>query len=202
MSSYSPDDASEADVGEGEDEAEATLGTFETDNPWLKKVFAMPSYGQAPAKAVELLREVSPDPDERIITALRVKHGSYRRGYVIATTSCLRYVQTLPGRSENYWGYDYKLEIAGGMGQGGVIRTQEGEQFQARWGKVKQFRELYNAMQHASAWDAEHKPQPMPVIVQNAPGLSEEIEKLAALRAQGVLSDEEFQDVKRRLLST
>jgi hypothetical protein len=199
VSGYSSDDASGADVDE--DEAEATLGIFETDNPWLKKVFAMSTYGQAPAKAIELLHEVSPDQEERIITALRVKHGSYRRGYLIATTSCLRYVQTLPGRSENYWGYDYKLEIAGGMGQGGVIRTQEGEQFQARWGKVKQFRELYNTMQHAAAWDAEHKPQPTPVVVQNAPGLSDELEKLAALHAQGVLNDEEFQDAKQKLLS-
>ena len=201
MSSHPSDDAIEADVGEGEDEAEATLGTFETDNPWLKKVFAMSAYGQAPVKAVELLREVSPDQEERIITALHVRHGRMKRGYLIATTSCLRFVQTFPGRSENYWGYDYKLEIAGGMGQGGVIRTQEGEQFQARWGKVKQFRELYNAMQHASAWDAEHTPQPTPVVVQNAPGLSDELEKLAGLHAKGILNDEEFQDAKRRLLS-
>ena len=190
---------SEADVGDNEAEAEAALGTFETENPWLKKVFAMSAYGQAPVKAVELLREVSPDPEERIITALHVRHGSMKRGYVIATTSCLRYVQTFPGRSENYWPYTYKLEIAGGMGQGGVIRSPEGEQFQARWGKVKQFREIYNAMQHASAWDADNKPQPTPVVVQNAPGLSEELEKLAALRAQGILTDAEFQDAKSLL---
>jgi hypothetical protein len=82
-----------------------------------------------------------------------------------------------------------------------VIRTQEGEQFQARWGKVKQFRELYNAMQHAAAWDVEHKPQPTPVVVQNAPGLSDELEKLAALRAQGVLTEDEFQNAKQRLLN-
>lgn len=201
MSSHPSDDAGEADVDQGEDEAEATLGTFETNNPWLKKVFAMSAYGQAPVKAVELLREVSPDREERIITALRVRHGGMRRGYLIATTTCLRWVQTLPGRSDDYWGYDYKIEIAGGMGQGGVIRTPEGHQFQARWGKVKQFRELYNAMQHAAAWDAEHQPQPTPVVVQNAAGLSDELEKLAALRAQGVLSDEEFQDAKRKLLS-
>jgi len=185
-----------------ESEAEATLGTFETANPWLKEVFGMSAYGQAPTKAIDLLHEVSPDPDERIITALRVKHGSMRRGYLIATTSCLRYVQTLPGRSDDYWGYDYKIEIAGGMGMGGLIRTPEGHQFQARWGKVKQFRELYNAMQHASAWEAEHKPQPTPVVVQNTSGLGEELEKLAALRAQGALNDEEFQDAKRKLLST
>ena len=60
---------------DGEDEAEAILGTFETNNPWLQKVFAMPTYGQAPAKAVELLHEVSPDREERIITALRVRQG-------------------------------------------------------------------------------------------------------------------------------
>ena len=192
---------SDTEIGDDEAEAEATLGTFETDNPWLKKVFAMPTYGQAPAKAIELLREVSPDPEERIITALRVKHGSYRRGYILATTSCLRYVQTLPGRTDDYFGYDYKVEIAGGMGQGGVIRTPDGNQFQARWGKVKQFRELYNAMQHASAWDAEHKPLPTPVVVQNAPGLSDQLEKLAALRTQGILTDDEFKDAKQKLLN-
>ena len=35
------------------------------------------------------------------------------------------------------------------------------------------------------ACDAEHKPLPTPVVVQNAPGLSDELEKLAALHPEG-----------------
>lgn len=40
-----------------------------------------------------------------------------------------------------------------------------------------------------------------PHALQNAPCLRDQVEKFAALRTQGILSDDEFQDVEQRPLS-
>lgn len=207
------DDVGEAvadqDEEAGEDEEqEDLLSRFETENPWLNKVFAMPAYGRVPTRALDLFREISPDPSERVVAALRTRHGQWRRGYLIATTTCLRYIQTLPTRNENFWSYDYKIDVHGGIGQGGIIETESGDLFQTRWGKAKHFRELYSAMQHAAAWEAANGGRPEAEVVSRAPeptppqSLSGEIERLAELHARGVLNDDEFQLAKRRVIES
>jgi len=131
-----------------------------------------------------------------------------RRGYLLATTKWLRYVQTIPTRADNFWSYDFKVDVSGGVAQGGIIQTASGDLFQTRWGRARNFRDLYAAMQQAAVWDAENAPEPTPVTVMSRPApqqlpnstLSEELERLGALRERGHLTDEEFQAAKRQVL--
>lgn len=59
----------------------------ETDNPYLNRLFDNPMYAIIPQRAVALFDAISPDADEKLLTALRVKHGSYARGYLLLTTN-------------------------------------------------------------------------------------------------------------------
>lgn len=203
-SNESDDEIDDAFTDESDDDDDDTvLAPFDTENPWLQKVFSLPAYGRVSAQAVELLREISPDLSERIVATLPTRHGRWRRGYLIATTRCLRYIQVLPTRNDDFWDYSYKLEVRGGIGLGGVIETVDGHLFQTRYGKARKFRDLYAAMQHATAWEVENAPQP--VVVQQAQvadglSLSTEIERLGALLAQGLLTEQEFQAAKRRVI--
>src|ERR1700760_1538275 len=103
-------DPSNSQEAQDAEEQETVLAPFETPNPWLKKLFAMSSYGRVPAAALQLLREVSPDPDEQLLAAVKCEHGRMRRGYLLATNKSLRWVRTFPSRAEDAWGYEYKLE--------------------------------------------------------------------------------------------
>jgi len=62
-----------------ESEQESVLERFDTPNPWLQKLFSMPGYGTVPTVAIGLLREVSPDRDERLLAAVKSEHGRMRR---------------------------------------------------------------------------------------------------------------------------
>jgi Short C-terminal domain len=189
-----PDDDLEGD--------ESLLAAFDTPNPWLRKLFERPEYGLVPSAAPHLLREVSPDPSEKLLAALRVKHGAYRRGYLLATSLCLRWVQTLPVKLNEYWPYDYSLELDGAYISGGMIRTASGDQFQVRYGKAKSFVEVYQIAQQAIAWE---ESQPVQAPADTIPpakesDLSSQLSALASLHAAGALTDVEFTTAKARLL--
>jgi hypothetical protein len=188
---------------EDDDESEVQLQPFETANPWLRRVFSLPAYGKTPAGAVQALRRVSPDPDEHVVAGLRASHSRSRRGYLIATTKLLRWVQTFPTASDDFWDYGLKIEVPAS----GILELGSGDLFQVRWGTAKRFRELHAAMQQAVAWEAENT-TPQVTVVETlrangtASSIGDELEKLASLRERGLLTDEEFSAAKRSVLGT
>lgn len=197
-------DAEASEAAVDETEADVVVQPFETENPWLRRLFGMTEFGNVPGRAIALLGEVSPDPEERLLGAVRTQHGRYKRGYLLLTTQWLRWIQTIPTRTDEYWSYDYSLEISGGPVVGGVLRTPDGNQFQVRWAKAKDFAEVYRIVQQALIWDSDHAVVPSPAPPSAAGGAHDDLvgqlERLAALKRDGVLSEEEFIAAKRRLL--
>jgi hypothetical protein len=181
---------------------EGVLEPFETENPFLLRLFAMPEFGDVPRKAPELLQSVSPDAEEQLLAALHLRHGRYRVGYLLLTTAMLRWVQTAPFRDHDYWTYDYALEIEGGPLMGAVIRTPDGKQFQRRWGRAKSFGEMFRLAQQAVAWQHDHSVTTSAVASKPSgdPDPVAALERLAELRQQGLLDDEEFNAAKRKVL--
>jgi hypothetical protein len=183
-------------------EQETTLEPFETPNPWLQKLFAMPSYGTVPAVAVGLLREVSPDRDERLLAAVKCEHGRMRRGYLLATTKSLRWIRTFPSRGEDTWGYEYKLDYKGMGITKAVLVLGTGDQFQTYRTRGKPFAMMYNVIVEAMAWEAAHATEAVLDAVTSPPAsLTDEIQKLASMHQQGVLTDEEFAAAKQKLMA-
>lgn len=177
-----------------------------TENPWLGKLFAMPGYGDIPPKAIEALRSVSPDPGERLVAAIECQNGPMRIGWLLATTKMLRWVRRLPTRAEDMWGYDRKV-AASSMGPGGILHVCD-LNFQCKGmfsGKAaKRFVEAHNAMQQALAWESDHTDKQVVTAITEPRGggasLAEEIQQLADLHEQGVLSAEEFAAAKQKLV--
>jgi hypothetical protein len=183
-------------------EPQSVVEPFETLNPWLQRLFNMPSYGKVPAEALGLLREVSPDPDERLLAAVKCEHGRMRRGYLLATTKCVRWIRTFPGRGEDAWGYEYKLDYEGLGITKAVLVLGTGDLFQTYRARAKPFAEMYKVIQEAMAWEAAHADE----MIRNAvtaqpPSLAEELRELAAMHQQGILSAEEFAAAKLKLMS-
>jgi hypothetical protein len=209
LASFEP---TEPDQFEGFDEVdkeeqESVLEPFDTPNPWLQKLFAMPAYGSVPTRALSLLREVSPDHDERLLTAIKVMNGRVRGGYLLATTKWLRWIQIFPMRQEELWSYDYKVEYKG-LGLPltmGVIISASGLQFQSWGSRGKQFVQMYSIIQQAMTWDASSTDQKVAAAL-SKPGssppdsLADELRKLSEMHDRGTLTSEEFAAAKQKLM--
>lgn len=191
---------------------------FDTDNPYMNRLFAHELFGRVPEGCRDVLSELSTaHPDELLVTAMRVRHGQGEGGFLMVTTHFLRYVKA--GRvvtflkKDELWPLDVGIEAEGMLGPG-VIRTESGHQFQI-WGvKAKKFVEFVRLAQLALSWDANedasdrqmlHDAAAMATVTTaSAPGggggLAAELAELARLRDAGVLSDEEFAAAKRKLL--
>jgi Short C-terminal domain len=183
-------------------EQETVLERFETPNPWLQKLFNMPHYGTVPAVALGLLREVSPDHEERLLAAVKCEHGRLRRGYLLATTKCLRWVRTFPNRGDDTWGYEYKLDYKGISVIKAVLILGTGDQFQTYKARAKPFAAMYNVILEANAWEAGHADEQLALAVTTpAPSLADKLRELAALHQQGVLTPEEFAAAKQKLMA-
>lgn len=114
----------------GDGEQELAVEPFETPNPWLQKLVDMSEYGRVPEATPALLREVSPDPDERLLAAVKCEHGRLRRGYLLATTTCLRWIRLFPGRAADSWGYHCDLGYQGLSLTKAALVLSTGDQFQ------------------------------------------------------------------------
>ena len=195
-----------------------TLERFATDNPYLQRLFSHELYGRVPEASRELLTTLTTaHPDERFLTAMRVRHGQGEGGFLMITTHFLRYVKA--GRlvtilkKDEYWPLDWDIEAEGTLGPG-VIRTATGHQFQL-WGtKAQRFLEFYRLAQLAMHWTASadatdrqalHDAAAIATVTtaaaSHAPvSLAGEIAELGRLRDQDLLSDEEFTAAKQKLL--
>lgn len=200
--------SSEAELPEQEQEEaeqESVLAPFETPNPWLQKLFSMPAYGTVPTAAIGLLREVSPDPDESLLAAVKTEHGRFRRGYLLATTKWLRWIRTFPTREHDMWDYGNKVEYKGMTLTKALLRLSSGDQFQTWRTRAKPFAQMYGVIQQAMMWEAAHaKQMAAEAVAVSAPApisLAEELQKLAEMHHRGVLTPEEFAAAKQKLMA-
>jgi len=193
-------DASGAELEEVEQES--VVEPFETPNPWLQKLFAMADYGKVPTAALALLREATPDPDERLLAAVKCEHGRMRRGYLLATSKGLRWIKTFPGKGQDSWGYEYKLDYKGISLTKAVLILGSGDQFQTFRTRAKPFAAMYGVIQEAMAWEIAHADEMvMNSVAAPAASLADELRELAAMREQDVLTAEEFAAAKQKLMS-
>lgn len=192
--------------GEGdgleEEHDSVVLAPFETSNPWLRKLFQTPEYGRVPHAAVAALQRVSADPEELLLGGIRATHGLTNAGMLLLTTQWIRWVRRIGYHDEEFWSYEQAIEWKR-SGAAGLILLGNGAQFQARRASAKRFVSIYRLAQQALAWDDTREAMPAPSSSPQvvAPDLSAQMQQLADLYTQGLLSEQEFAQAKQRLLS-
>jgi hypothetical protein len=194
------------------------LARFKTDNPYLQKVFAHELFSSVPDGCGELLAQLGTvAPGERVITAMRVRHGLAEGGVLMITTHWLRYVKQ--GRlftaiaNDEFWPLDGAFELEAPLGGQALFRTPDGSQFQifpnipmASRKKAKAFLEIYKLSVLSLAYfqqrDEEAARTETVQRTGNVKGPATELKELAALRESGALSESEFESAKARVLSS
>ncbi|MGH7203522.1 MAG: SHOCT domain-containing protein [Candidatus Levyibacteriota bacterium] len=185
------------------------------ENPWLKRIAASPMYGQVPENIVELMNRVTPDPNEKVISSIWTSHGLSHQGYLLITTSYLRWIQVIPsGKDDSFWGLNTIIDKRNdrfGDNQVGVgtILDIQGLQFQVKQNKsgAQEFTKLYGLVQQAllhPSGKTENTTKPVDAgnstPTTHVPNIAEEIKQLATLREQNIITEEEFKAGKERLL--
>ena len=189
------------DWEQGDVDAEVLLTALDTDNPYLQKLFSMKEYGYAPGKALNLLREVSPDPEEEFLSAIQCTNGTRKFGYLMVTTHYLRWIQTFPRRQDDFWTYGNPLEVSGH-----VITTPDGLQFQTPAAHARRFTALYRVAQQAWHWEAGHAGEGPELTDRSKSSdatadVADQLERIAQLLEKGLLTPDEFSQAKAKLLS-
>jgi hypothetical protein len=190
------------------------LRRFETDNPYLQRLFAHELFGVVPNGCEELLQGIeTAAPDERLITAMRVRHGLTEGGVLMITTYWLRYVKQ--GRvitviaNDEFWPLDGGLDLEANLGGRPLFRTPDGKQFQVfptipvvSRKQAKGFLAIYKLTALAGLHlDRETDEAREGLAAPSGGGTAAEIKELVALRDSGALSESEFTAAKARLLS-
>ncbi|MGA2454410.1 MAG: SHOCT domain-containing protein [Solirubrobacteraceae bacterium] len=195
---------------------DGVLQRFDTDNPHLKKLFAHELFGVVPEGCGQLLQGIeTAAPDERLITAMRVRHGLAEGGVLMITTHWLRYAKQ--GRvftaiaSDEFWPLDGGLDLEAKLGGRPIFRTPDGNQFQVfptipvvSRQQAKGFLAIYKltalAVVHMNQEADDATREGLAAVAVG--GTAAEIKELAALRNSGVLSESEFEAAKARLLNS
>jgi hypothetical protein len=179
-----------------------------SDNPWEKRIEESPLYGMVPNNKVELMKRVSADPNEKVISAIWVWHGWTKQGYLVITSNYLRWIQTFPSASQDLFFQlnsiidkydDGALNYAPIIGS--VINI-DGLQFQVKENKTgaREFVKLYGMVQQALL----HGPHANTAKVESSgsksSGIADELQKLAALKDKKMLTEKEYQTAKQQLL--
>jgi Short C-terminal domain len=194
---------------------DGVLQRFDTDNPYLQKLFAHELFGAVPDGCEELLQGIeTAAPDERLITAMRVRHGLTEGGVLMITTHWLRYAKQ--GRvitviaNDEFWPLDGSLDLEAKLGGRPLFRTPDGNQFQVfptipvvSRQQAKAFLAIYKLAALAGAHlNAEMNDAALEgMAAAGSSGVAAEIKELVALRDSGALSESEFEAAKARLLS-
>jgi hypothetical protein len=205
-------DAAEA-AGISETSNSRVLQPFDTDNPYLQKLFAHPSFGVFPTGCIEQLAGIeNVAGDEQLVTGLRVGHGLMEAGSLMVTTHFMRYAKKgrLSASTKNeFWPLGTGLQVDADLGSPSTLLLETGHQFQV--GRIpivsrrqaKGFFDVYklvagagdhiNGELHTAALEG--------MAGSGSTGPAAEIKELVALRDSGDLSQEEFEAAKARLLS-
>jgi len=185
------------------------LESFETDNPYLNRIFEEINKLRIPTKAVNLFLRVSPDDDELLVAALPCSNGGVRRGFLLATTEYLRWAQSFPTDFDRFTTYDYPITYKKiDLGKG-LITTADGWQYQTHYsisGSAKAFYNIYQLMQQSIGWNQSKGPQPSDPPQSNepayvtSPDLPAQLERLSKLFESGLLDEDEFKAAKRQII--
>lgn len=180
------------------------------DNPWMKRIAESPLFGEVPNDIVELMHRVSADPAEKVISSLWVWHGLLKKGYLVITTSYLRWIQVSPSASEDtFFQLNTILDKHSDPLALDVVVIVDNLQFQAKGNgkKALDFIKLYGLVQqgllHEERVNAEKKPSREDGKKHTGghdQGIADEIQKLAALKDKNIITEEEFRSGKQRLL--
>jgi hypothetical protein len=207
-------DATSDTEGPGGLARDGVLELFDTENPYLQRLFAHELFGVAPDRCAELFRGIETVvPDERLITAMRVRHGLAEGGVLMITTHWLRYAKQ--GRmftaisNDEFWPLDGALDLEAPVGGRPLFTTPDGNQFQVfptvpivSRRQAKLFLSIYKlaalAIHHLNT---EREDSALRGLANAAPtGTVAEIKELVALRDSGALSESEFDAAKARVL--
>jgi len=202
-------------------EARASITTgvlqrFDTDNPYVQRLFAHELFGVVPDRCGELLQKIeTTDPDERLVTAMKVRHGLTEGGVLMVTTHWLRYVKQ--GRmftmiaNDEFWPLDGALDLQAGLGSRPLFTTPDGNQFQVfptvpivSRRQSKAFLGIYKLAVLACAHlNTEMQDAALEgMAAAGATGTAAEIKELVALRDSGALSEAEFEAAKARVINS
>ncbi len=192
------------------------LEPFATDNPYLQRLFAHELFGVVPDRCAELLAGLeTADPEERLISAMKVRHGLTEGGVLMITTHWLRYVKQ--GRlftaiaNDEFWSLDGSLDLRANLGDRPLFTTPDGNQFQVfptvpivSRRQAKGFLALYKlavlACVHLNTQKEDAALEG--IVAAGATGTAAEIKELVALRDSGALTETEFEAAKARLLGS
>ena len=196
--------------------ANEVLQRFDTDNPYLQRLFGHELFGVIPAGCGALLQGLGTvAPDEQLVSAMKVRHGLQQGGILMITTHWLRYVKQ--GRvftvvaNDEFWPLDGAFELEANLGSRPLFRTPDGSQFQVfptipvvSRRQAKGFLEIYKVTVLAGAHlNAQIENAALEgMATTGGSGTAAEIKELAALHDSGALSDEEFATAKARLLES
>jgi hypothetical protein len=194
--------------------AEGVQEPFETDNPYLQRLFGHEAFGVVPDRCGDLLRGLqTAAPEERLISAMKVRHGMAEGGVLMVTTHWLRYVKQ--GRvftaiaNDEFWPLDGGLELEANLGGRPLFRTPDGHQFQVfptvpvvSRRQAKGLLDVYKLAVLAGAHlDSQREGAALEGMTGGgAKGTAAEIQELVALRESGALSESEFEVAKARVL--
>jgi len=113
----------------------SVLRRFDTDNPFLQRLFAHELFGIVPDRSGEIFRRLETvGPEEMLISGLTVRHGLAQGGVLLVTTHWLRYIKrgvvftAIP--DDDFWPLDGSLELHQPPGESPLFRTPDGNQFQ------------------------------------------------------------------------
>ncbi len=190
------------------------LQPFETDNPYLQKLFAHPSFGAFPNGCLEQLDGIgNVAGDEQLVTGLRVGHGVMQAGSLMVTTHFLRFAgkgRFSTSRKDEFWPLGTGMQVDADLGSPSTLLLETGHQFQV--GRVpmvsrRQAHGLFDVYKLVvGAGDHIHGELQTAALEGMADASSAgpvaEIRELVALRDSGDLSQEEFEAAKARLLSS
>jgi hypothetical protein len=130
------------------EDAEVALQPFDTDNPFLRKLFGIKEFGRAPGRALAVYRQRVIDPDEKMLAAFKSQHGRLRWGYLILTTDYVRWIQTVPRQDEELYQYTDRIDQ-----EGSLIRLPTGDQYQLKgFGSGRKFKAVFRLAQQADLW--------------------------------------------------
>jgi|GEM_PF-1760888 len=197
-------------------DAEAAVGSggrvlqpFESDNPYLLKLFAHRAFGVFPPGTPELLAGLDTvAEDEQLVAGVRVSRGLMEKGTLMVTTHWIRYASKGMRAKDAFWELDGGLRIKTDLGYPPGFRVG-GNQFGgsrvpiAGRREATDFGEIYSLVVGAG----DHIRQELHTAAlegmagSSGGGTAAEIKALVALRDAGDLSPEEFEAAKARLLS-
>jgi hypothetical protein len=205
-------DTAEA-AGAVESSNSRVLQPFESDNPYLQRLFAHPSFGVFPKGCIEQLIGIdNVAGDELLVTGLHVGHGLMEGGSLMVTTHFMRYAKKgrLSASTKNeFWPLGTGMQVSADLGNPSTLLLETGHQFQV--GRIpivsrrqaNGFFDVYKLVVGAGGHiHGELETAALEGMADSAGGTAAEIKELVALRDAGDLSQQEFEAAKARLLST